>query len=97
MKIIHVEKNGKIVPVRAEIESEEEIEFLLNQLRPTSKWTFNTRLMQFVCKRCGQIPTKGTGCALDSIALQEYHFCRFCGADMRKKKELGKENTNVVD
>lgn len=97
MKILHEEINGKIVPVGAEIESEEEIEFLLNQLRPTSEWILNTRLMQFVCKRCGQIPTKGTGCALDIVALKDYHFCRFCGADMRKKKELEKENTNVVD
>lgn len=97
MKILHEEINGKIVPVGAQIESEDEIEFLLDQLRPTSKWILDTMLMQFVCERCGQIPTKGTGCALDIRALKEYHFCRFCGADMREKKELGKESTNVVD
>lgn len=91
MKILHEEINGKIVPVGAEIESEEEVEFLLNQLRPTSKWILSTRLMQFVCKRCGQIPTIGTGCALNIDGLKDYNFCRFCGADMRKKKELGHE------
>lgn len=91
MKILHEERNGKIVPVGIEIESEEETELLLNQLRPTSKWTYDTRLMQFVCEKCGQSPTKGTGYGLDSIALQDYHFCRFCGAAMHKKKEIRSE------
>ena len=83
MKIYHEVRNGQIVPVSAEIESEKEVEFLLEQLRPKGQWvekTFEnedeegTESKSFVCSCCGASRVAGLGRA---------KFCYNCGADMR--------------
>ena len=52
--------------------------------RPQGEWIYNKRKYQYVCSKCGEIPTKYTGCALSLKYLKKcYLYCPNCGADMR--------------
>ncbi len=88
MKVLHEERNGKLVPVSLEIESGSEVEFLLEQLRPRSEWIFQEFVGGFgkytrrACKNCGtaraQVPVK---------------FCGACGCFMNNFQEVEAEDT----
>lgn len=81
MKVYQEVRNGQIVPVSMEIESEKEVEFLLDQLRTKGEWIkhINNLFPEESTEEC-------PFCHEEQLLRlgNDDNFCPNCGADLRK-------------
>ncbi len=80
MKIYQEVRNGKLVPVSMEIDNEEELAFLLEQLRPQGEW-------EEPFERNGKSYHKCNNCHISSELILIDKFCPNCGARMKGGKK----------
>ena len=84
MKIYQEVRNGQIVPVSAEIENEEELAFLLEQLRPKGEWYGDGA--DYTCSVCKHSLLEFAN-SQDYIEFDRPNFCPNCGANMKGGKK----------
>lgn len=84
MKVNLEERNGQLIPVSMDFENDEEVKFILDQLRPKGEWKVvytATGETKYKCNQCQHYIKKG----------DDKNFCPNCGAQMQKRWEESEE------